>query len=55
MHLELARHYSSIGRPSIDLELMIRVLIAGYCFAIRSSDSDITRPPFKLMGAFPHL
>ncbi len=33
---ELARHYSSIGRPSIDPELMIRMLIVGYVFAIRS-------------------
>lgn len=28
--------YCSIGRPSIDPELMIRMLIVGYCFAIRS-------------------
>ena len=28
--------YSSIGRPSIDPELMIRMLLVGYCFAIRS-------------------
>ena len=28
--------YSRIGRPSIDPELMIRMLIVGYCFAIRS-------------------
>jgi transposase len=33
---ELAVHYSNIGRPSIDPELMIRMLIVGYCFAIRS-------------------
>jgi hypothetical protein len=33
---ELAPHYSSIGRPSIDPELMIRMLVAGYVFAIRS-------------------
>src|SRR5216117_663080 len=33
---ELAPHYSSMGRPSIDPELMIRMLIAGYVFAIRS-------------------
>src|SRR3978361_1201708 len=33
---ELASHYSSIGRPSIDPELMIRMLIVGYVFAIRS-------------------
>src|ERR671910_2205675 len=28
--------YSGIGRPSIDPELMIRMLIIGYCFGIRS-------------------
>jgi transposase len=28
--------YSAIGRPSIDPELMIRMLIIGYCFGIRS-------------------
>src|ERR1700721_1598340 len=33
---EVAPHYSSIGRPSIDPELMIRMLIVGYVFAIRS-------------------
>ena len=33
---ELAPFYSSMGRPSIDPELMIRILIVGYCFGIRS-------------------
>jgi transposase len=33
---ELAPHYSPIGRPSIDPVLMIRMLIIGYVFAIRS-------------------
>src|SRR6187200_3171770 len=28
--------YSETGRPSIDPELMIRMLIIGYCFGIRS-------------------
>lgn len=32
----LAPYYCPIGRPSIDPELMIRMLIVGYCFAIRS-------------------
>ena len=32
----LAAFYSDIGRPSIDPELMIRMLIVGYCFGIRS-------------------
>jgi len=33
---ELAPHYSHTGRPSIDPVLMIRMLIIGYVFAIRS-------------------
>jgi transposase len=33
---ELATFYSTIGRPSIDPELMIRMLLVGYCFGIRS-------------------
>jgi transposase len=37
---ELRRHlagfYSTIGRPSVDPELMIRMLLIGYCLGIRS-------------------
>src|SRR4030081_4074889 len=33
---ELAPFYSEKGRPSIDPELLIRMLIVGYCFGIRS-------------------
>jgi transposase len=36
LHKELEPHYSDIGRPSIDPELMIRMLIVGYCYGIRS-------------------
>jgi transposase len=36
VHAELEPHYSQTGRPSIDPELMIRMLIIGYVFAIRS-------------------
>ena len=36
VHGELAPFYSHTGRPSIDPELMIRMLIVGYVFAIRS-------------------
>jgi transposase len=32
----LAPHYSNTGRPSIDPALMIRMLVIGYCFGIRS-------------------
>ncbi len=36
LHGALAAFYSHSGRPSIDPELMIRMLIVGYVFAIRS-------------------
>jgi transposase len=36
VHSALAPHYSKLGRPSIDPVLMIRMLIIGYVFAIRS-------------------
>lgn len=36
LHQHLAPFYSSTGRPSVDPELMIRMLIIGYCFGIRS-------------------
>jgi transposase len=32
---KLAPFYSDIGRPSIDPELLIRMLIVGYCYGIR--------------------
>jgi transposase len=32
----LIPYYSHLGRPSVDPELLIRMLIVGYCFAIRS-------------------
>jgi hypothetical protein len=36
VHAEPAPFYPKIGRPSIDPGLMIRMLILGYVFAIRS-------------------
>lgn len=36
LHTHLAPHYSHTGRPSIDPALLIRMLIVGYCFGIRS-------------------
>ena len=36
VHSELAPYYPTMGRPSIDPELMIRMLVIGYVFAIRS-------------------
>jgi transposase len=39
VYAELGRYYSPLGRPSIDPVLMIRMLIVGYVFAIRSERS----------------
>jgi transposase len=36
LHQELEPYYSDLGRPSVDPELMIRMLIVGYCYGIRS-------------------
>ncbi|HZZ32901.1 MAG TPA: IS1182 family transposase [Phenylobacterium sp.] len=36
LRAKLAAFYSPIGRPSIDPELLIRMLLVGYCFGIRS-------------------
>src|SRR3712207_9265683 len=36
LRAHLRPFYSDTGRPSIDPELMIRMLIVGYCFGIRS-------------------
>ena len=36
LHTVLEPYYSEIGRPSVDPELMIRMLLVGYCYGIRS-------------------
>lgn len=36
IRLHLTSFYSHTGRPSIDPELMIRMLLVGYCYGIRS-------------------
>jgi transposase len=35
LHEQLKVFYSDIGRPSVDPELMIRMLLVGYCYGIR--------------------
>src|ERR1044072_8721337 len=35
LRLKLKPFYSEFGRPSIDPELMLRMLIVGYCYGIR--------------------
>ena len=36
IHERLEPYYSEIGRPSVDPELMMRMLIVGYCYGLRS-------------------
>ena len=48
---QLAPFYSDIGRPSIDPELMIRMLIVGYCYGIRFE----RRLCEELLGSFQHF
>jgi transposase len=36
LRAHLKSFYSPIGRPSVDPELMVRMLLVGYCFGIRS-------------------
>ena len=36
LRAHLSSFYSSTGRPSVDPELMIRMLLVGYCYGIRS-------------------
>jgi len=65
VHEELAPHYPTLGRPSIDPVLMIRMLIIGYVFALRSerllcrevqhicSGSIATGPDVRAESTFP--
>ena len=54
MHARLKPYYSEIGRPSIDPELMIRMLIIGYCYGLRSERSDArSRSAFGLPVVLP--
>ncbi|MCP4305756.1 MAG: transposase [bacterium] len=48
VHGELAPFYSHTGRPSVDPELMIRMLIVGYVFAIRSERQLCEEVPVNL-------
>ena len=44
----LTPFYSDIGRPSIDPQLMLRMLIVGYCYGMRTRWHAYTTP------AIPH-
>lgn len=49
LRLELSEFYSTIGRPSIAPELMIRMLLVGYCFGIRSVRGSPPEPGVSLV------
>jgi hypothetical protein len=44
---QLAPFYSEMGRPSVDPELLIRMLIVGYCFGIRSEPPREQHPSVR--------
>src|SRR4028118_1978879 len=53
---QLKPFYSAIGRPSVDPELMIRMLLIGYCCGIRSerrprAEGHPNLPPRRLRRA----
>ena len=53
---KLEPFYSDIGRPSIDPELMIRMLIVGYCYGVRferklCEEVDFTLPTGGFAGS----
>jgi len=45
---ELKPYYSTIGRPSVCPELMIRMLLVGYCYSIRSERQLCQEVEFNL-------
>ena len=45
---ELSPHYPALGRPSIDPVLMIRMLILGYAFGLRSERQGQSGVPLVL-------
>ncbi len=45
---QLAAFYSDIGRPSVDPELMVRMLLLGYCYSIRSERKLCEEVQFNL-------
>jgi Transposase domain (DUF772) len=61
VHSELVPYYSPLGRPSIDPVLMIRILIVGNVFAIRSERAlcrDVGEPcplKYRLLQQVPVL
>lgn len=46
----LAPFYSSTGRPSVDPELMVRMLVVGYCLGICSERRSRDEVHLKVVG-----
>ena len=44
---ELKPFYSRIGRPSVCPELMLRMLLVGYCYSVRSVRRLCLGPVFR--------
>jgi transposase len=53
LRAHLQPFYSSMGRPSIDPELMVRMLIIGYCQGIRSERRLCEAETSSRAGATP--
>src|ERR1700755_979809 len=54
VHSELAPFYPKIGRPSIDPVLMVRMLVVGYAFAIRSERARRRCAAGKILAEVGH-
>jgi transposase len=48
--LDGMREHSAIGRPSIDPQLLIRMLLVGYCFGTRSERRLCEEVHLNLVG-----
>jgi hypothetical protein len=52
VYKQLSQYYSHTGRPSIDPVLMIRMLVVGYVFAIRSERRALRCRSIRPTGGF---
>ena len=48
LRVKLKPFYSEIGRPSIDPELMLRMLIVGYCYGVAEDELTSTITAFSM-------
>lgn len=53
LRAQLAPFYSHTGRPSTDPELILRMLIVGYCFGIRSEPATLTAAVTGILVSHP--